>query len=326
MGVFCHSGAGTRYYKFNSTDAYVKIGRDGTVFLTTPVADVGQGTRTAMVQIAAEELGVGVDDIVLLLDDTDTIPYDLGAFGSRETVICGNAVKLAAMQAREEILQFAEGILDTEASALTIQNGLIRDRENENISIPFPDAIERIFRSGTTISTIGHFIDTTLPTDENLATGTGPLFPSYSFGAIMVEVEIDITTGQITVMRVVGAYDIGQLINPTLVEGQIEGAVVQGLGFALTEDLIEEKGSIINPDFMDYKIFTAADIPHMESLFIERDDPFGPYGAKGIGEPGLVPMAPAVANAVYDAIGVRIRDLPITPEKVCQALKKTQPN
>lgn len=321
MAVFAHCGAGTRYYKFNSTNAFLKIGRDGTIFVVTPVADMGQGTKTAMAQIAAEELGVGIENISLVLDDTDIIPYDLGAFGSRETVICGNAVRDAAAKAREEVFQFAGEFLNTNPEYLKSENGVISAKDDPKKSISFSEVVERIFRRGKTISTVGHFVDTTLPTDDNLKKGTGTLFPSYTFGAHAVEVKVDVETGRIEILKVIGAYDIGKAINPTLVEGQVEGAIVQGLGFALSEDTVLENGKVVNSNFLDYKILRSADIPQIGTFIVETNDPFGPYGAKGIGEPALVPIAPAVANAIYDAIGVRIRHLPITAESVLQALR-----
>ncbi|OGQ11112.1 MAG: hypothetical protein A2026_19965 [Deltaproteobacteria bacterium RBG_19FT_COMBO_46_12] len=165
-----------------------------------------------------------------------------------------------------------------------------------------------------------HFYD---PTNENLDREfKGNLSVTYAYGTHGVEVEVDKETGQVKILRYVAAHDVGRAINPMLLEGQVYGGATQGIGYALTERLILQNGKVMNPNFLDYKMLTAKDVPKIETIVIETDDPFGPFGAKGIGEPGLVPTAPAIANAIYDAVGVRIKDLPITPEKVLAALKE----
>jgi len=150
----------------------------------------------------------------------------------------------------------------------------------------------------------------------------GNLSVAYAYGAHGVEVEVDKETGQVKIIRYVAAHDVGKAINPMLLEGQIYGGGVMGLGYALSENMVYKNGKNMNPNFLDYKVLTAKDIPPVEAVIVETDDQAGPFGAKGIGEPGLVPTAPAIANAIYDAVGVRINDLPITPEKVLKALKE----
>ena len=165
-----------------------------------------------------------------------------------------------------------------------------------------------------------HFYD---PPNENLDREfKGNLSVTYAYGTHGVEVEVDRETGQVKILKYIAAHDVGRAINPMLIEGQVYGGAAMGIGYALTEQLVLKNGKVINPDFRDYKILTAADVPNIEAVVIETDDPFGPFGAKGIGEPGLVPTAPAIANAIYDAVGVRIKELPITPEKVLAALKE----
>jgi xanthine dehydrogenase molybdenum-binding subunit len=161
------------------------------------------------------------------------------------------------------------------------------------------------------------------PPNENLDREfKGNLSVTYAYGTHGVEVEVDKETGQVKILRYVAAHDVGRAINPMLLEGQVYGGVTQGIGYALTERLILQNGKVMNANFLDYKMLTAKDVPNIETIVVETNDPFGPFGAKGIGEPGLVPTAPAIANAIYDAVGVRIKELPITPEKVLAALKE----
>jgi xanthine dehydrogenase molybdenum-binding subunit len=161
------------------------------------------------------------------------------------------------------------------------------------------------------------------PANENLDREfKGNLSMAYAYGTHGVEVEVDKETGQVKILRYIAAHDVGRSINPMLLEGQVYGGAAMGIGYALTERLILQNGKVMNPNFLDYKMLTAKDVPNIEPIVVETDDPFGPFGAKGVGEPGLVPTAPAIANAIYDAVGVRIKDLPITPEKVLAALKE----
>ena len=162
------------------------------------------------------------------------------------------------------------------------------------------------------------------PPNENLdpKEWKGNLSVTYAYGTHGVEVEVDRETGQVKILKYVAAHDVGRAINPMLLEGQVYGGATMGIGYALTERLILKNGKVMNPNFLDYKMLTAKDVPNIEPIVIETNDPFGPFGAKGIGEPGLVPTAPAIANAIYDAVGVRIKELPITPEKVLAALKE----
>jgi xanthine dehydrogenase molybdenum-binding subunit len=161
------------------------------------------------------------------------------------------------------------------------------------------------------------------PPNENLDRELkGNLSVTYTYGTHGVEVEVDKETGQVKILKYIAAHDVGRAINPMLLEGQVYGGATMGIGYALTERLILKDGKVMNSNFRDYKMLTAKDVPNIETIVIETNDPFGPFGAKGVGEPGLVPTAPAIANAIYDAVGVRIKDLPITPEKVLAALKE----
>jgi CO/xanthine dehydrogenase Mo-binding subunit len=176
-------------------------------------------------------------------------------------------------------------------------------------------------RRGAPISGKGRFVDK-LPPGLSIKDAYTKNIATFAFGTQTAEVEIDPDTGQVKVLKIAAAHETGRTINPTMAEGQIEGAVVQGIGYALMEGLTLQNGKVVNDGFLDYKIPTVGDIPEIETILIETDDPHGPYGAKGIGEPGLVPTAPAIANAIYNAAGIRIKELPITPEKILRALKE----
>jgi len=188
-----------------------------------------------------------------------------------------------------------------------------------SISIPIGEVImTAIFSKGINPAAIGRFSMTGSMLDEN---GHGTPMDAYLYGTQIAEVEVDVETGKVEVLRIVAAHDVGKAINPMIVEGQMEGGVTMGIGSALYEEILMDKGVALNPNFADYKIPTSLDIPRIEPIIVESKEPSGPFGAKGVGEPAMVPTAPAIANAIYDAIGVRFHDIPITPEKVREALR-----
>ena len=302
----------------------VRINEDGSVTLTAGSVEMGTGTSTALSMIAAEELGVELEDVELILSDSDTIPADFGTYGSRVTTIGGNAVRLACQQAKQHLFAVAAEKLGVSADQLTVGGRRVFMKDNPETGVPIAEVVQSsVFRyEGQSIMGQAHYdAPCSLPDPE---TGVGDFAQSYTFGADVVEVEVDRETGQVTVLNYVGAKDIGTVIHPPGAEGQVEGGAAQGLGYALTEDLVCENGQPINPTMMDYKILSAMEMPPVQSIFVATNDPRGPYGAKGLGEMGLVMTAPAVANAIYDAVGVRITDLPITPEKILNALKQQQ--
>lgn len=317
-----HSGAGSRYYGFNSNDAFIKMADDGTVTVITSALDMGQGAQTVMAQIAAEELGINMENVRILTNDTDLTPYDLGSFGSRATFICGNAVRMAARETKKELLDVAGEILEANPQELTVKNGLVSVVGSPTRVVSVAEAIQySISKKGSSISGKGRFIDK-LASGADITEGYTSHIPTFCFATQVAEVEVDVETGKVNVLKIVAAHDTGKAINPMSAEGQIEGGVIQGVGFALMEKLHLKEGRVENNNFLDYKIPTSGDIPEIETILVETEDPAGPFGAKGIGEPGLVPTAPAIGNAIYDAIGVRFKELPITPEKILKALKK----
>jgi xanthine dehydrogenase molybdenum-binding subunit len=321
MASLIHVGGGARVYKSDGCGTIVKIDDFGTVNVITGATDMGQGADTVIAQIVAEELGVRMEDVVVTHTDTDICPWDVGAHASRTTFVAGNSALGAARKAKQLLLEVAAQSLGESPENLDIRDRTVFSKKDPEKKSPLGKILRSThYTSGGKMVMAEHFYD---PGNENLDREfKGNLSVTYSYGTHGVEVEVDEETGQVKILKYVAAHDAGKAINPMLLEGQVYGGATMGIGYALTERLILENGKVMNPNFLDYKMLTAKDVPHIEPIVIETNDPFGPFGAKGIGEPGLVPTAPAIANAIYDAVGVRIRELPITPEKVLAALKE----
>jgi len=333
-----HVGGGARVYKSDGCGTIVKVDDFGCVDVFTGATDIGQGADTIISQLVAEEMGVLPQDVNVIDRDTDVCPWDVGVHASRTTFVAGNSAVMAARKVKEKILQIAAGYVDRWKDKDGTKHEIRLDDDPKNLvikermvySVKEPEkkiAIGKILRgahyekNGTMIMA-ECFYD---PDNENLDREfKGNLSKAYAYGAHGVEVEVDKETGKVKILRYVAAHDVGRAINPMLLEGQIYGAAAQGVGYALTERLILEKGEVMNPNFRDYKLLTSKDVIPVEPVIIESMDEAGPYGAKGIGEPGLVPTAPAIANAIYDAVGVRLRKLPMTPERILKALKEKQ--
>lgn len=320
--VMVHSGGGSRYYGYNATDAFVKISEDGRITVITPAVEIGQGASTAMAQIAAEVLGVDVNRISVYNADTFLTPYDLGAFGSRTTFVCGNAVKDAAEDARREILAVAAEMLQTESVQLDIHDSCIWQGSEAKLS--FDTVVQYAFeKKGRPLAGRGRYSD---PKASGTALTGDDTIPTYAFACQVAEVEVDMETGNVKVLKVTAAHDTGRTINPVMAAGQVEGAILQGLGYALTEELKTIEGRILNASFTDYKTYRSQDAPEIEVILVESNDPAGPFGAKGIGEPGLVPTPAAVANAIYHATGIRVKSLPMTPDRLLNEFRKAAIN
>ncbi|MFH0877881.1 MAG: molybdopterin cofactor-binding domain-containing protein [Candidatus Omnitrophota bacterium] len=314
---------GSKMYKAHeSAGSVIKVEEDGSVYLFTGAADTGQGSDTALAQIAAQELGVAYERIRVKAADTETTPFDTGSFASRVTFISGNATKNAATDAKRQILDVVAAALKIEAAALDLKNEQVIRKSDDSVLMSFDKAVELCysFDYGKLIIGRGSYNPKTTPID--FRTSEGNISASYGFEAQVAEVEVNRCTGQVKVLKIWDVHDIGYPINPQSVHGQIEGSIVMGLGYTLYEDLKFKDGRVLNPNFSKYRIPRSVDIPEIESLFVETNDPQGPFGAKGMGEASLLPTAAAIANAIEDAVGVRIKDLPITPEKILKALEK----
>ncbi len=317
-------GGGARIYRSDGCGATVKVDDFGHVTVVTGATEIGQGSETILAQITAETLGVRFEDVSVVNDDTDVKPWDVGVHASRTTFIAGNAAYLAALDARNQIFETASEMLDVPADELVSAQGVVTVRRQPERSVSLAKAVRRRhFRSGgQVVIGEGWYDPPTQLVDKE--TYKGNISAAYGFGAQMAEVEVDTETGVIKVLRLVCANDVGRAINPMAVEGQIEGGAHMGLGYALTEELIVEEGRVLNPDLLDYRLFTSADMPELKTIIVETDDPGGPFGAKGVGEMGGTPTAAAIANAVYDAIGLRLDQLPMTPERVLAALDQAE--
>jgi 4-hydroxybenzoyl-CoA reductase subunit alpha len=314
---------GSKMYKAHeSAGSIIKVEEDGSVYLFTGAADTGQGSDTALAQIAAQELGVAYERIRVKAADTEITPFDTGSFASRVTFISGNATKNAATDAKRQILEVVARELKTEKDGLDIRDEQVVKAADNAFLMTFDKAIQLCysFNYGALIIGRGSYNPKTTPID--FRTGEGNVSGSYGFEAQVAEVEVNRKTGEVKILKVVDVHDIGSAINPDSVRGQIEGSIVMGIGYTLYEDLMFREGRVLNPSFSKYRIPRSVGIPPIESFFIITNDPQGPFGAKGMGEASLLPTAAAIANAIYDAVGVRMTQLPITPQRMLQALRE----
>ncbi len=290
-----------------TSEAFVIVNEDGSINIVTSAVDLGTGIATGLVQIAAEVLRIDPRNVnVTLESDTDANPFDLGAFGSRVSFVVGGAVKLAAEDTKNKLLTAASKILKTDLADLETEEGYIYSKQNPDRRISY----------GAVVTSCRYSLD-----DTTSITGRGVFEPkgnAPTSGAQFAEVEVDVRTGLTKVVRIVAVLDVGKAISSSRIEGQVHGALQMGLGYALSECLVwnAETGEIMNSSFLDYKMFTASDMPKIDVVILESQDPSGPFGIKGVGEQATVPTAAAIANAINDAIGLSIRDLPLTAEKI----------
>ncbi len=307
----------------NPSAATVKVNEDGTATVLSGTVETGQGSLTVLAQIAAEELGIAPGDVTMVTADTDSTPVDTGPIASRTTYISGNAIRLAASRAKEILFDAAAQELGVRPDQLEAKDRRIQVKGFPQKYLTIGDvAFRSQIRLGVPALGSASFNPPTVPMDPE--TGQGKPFSTYVYATQIAEVEVDTETGQVDVLRVVAAHDCGTAINPMLVEGQVQGGVAMGLGFALSEEMVFEEGVQANPGLTDYLLPTMSDMPPVDVVIVDNYDPTGPFGAKGVGEPTLVPTAAAVLNAIYDAVGVRIYSLPATPEKVLRALQAKQ--
>jgi len=301
----------------NPSTAQMEIGPDGEVRLFTGVADIGQGSDTALLQIASEAIGVLLKEIRLIRADT-ALTTDAGATSaSRQTYISGNATLDAIQNLKEEAIKEASRILGVEGKDLYFEDGEIKQKSKPSISISIKEVGKRC---GRVLRGEGHFDPETTRLDPE--TGRGSPYATYAFATHLAEVEVDMETGKVKVNRVVASHDVGKAIHPKNVIGQIMGGVAMGTGFALMEDFIPGETT----SFVDYLIPTSKDVPEVIPIIVEDEEPTGPFGAKGVGEPALIPSAPAILNAIADAIGERVYHLPANLERVLEVVRKSRMN
>jgi 4-hydroxybenzoyl-CoA reductase subunit alpha len=330
IGIGCGgfvSGAGYPIYrsKFPHSNAIVKVQEDGSkAVLFVGDADIGQGSDTVLAQAAAEAMGITLERMSVVSADSDLTPLGFGAYSSRVTLMGGNASKMAGEEVRNQVLKSAAEIMKLDESKLAVGNNKVFEKDNPENSIPWEKAAGAHFSTKGPLVGRGHYSppEGLGGTYKGAAVGTSPAF---SFSASVCEVNVDTETGKVKVLNFWDAHDCGTAINPMAVEGQVEGAVVMGLSETLFEDEVFDKnGKLLNADLHNYLIATSAETPRIDSTIVDSYEPAGPYGAKEVGEGATLPVLGAIANAVEDAIGVRIKELPISPEKILNAIKERE--
>jgi CO/xanthine dehydrogenase Mo-binding subunit len=306
--------------------AIVQMSSDASVTVLSSTVEMGQGAETILAQIAADELAVPADHVRVVQPDTDVTPYDTITAGSRSTYHMGNAVRLAAREVRRQLVAAAADRLEAHPDDLELDAGAVVVRGVPDRRLSIPDVFLARFGSrGTTMVGEGVFQTRAAPADPETGQSsrtTEHWFPSAA-GAVVV---VDRLTGRIRVEKLVVAADVGRAINPRHCRQQITGAALMGLGHALFEQMVFDHGQVVNGTLLDYQVPSIRDLPdEVVPLLVEVPHPGGPFGAKGVGESGLLAVSPAVANALAAAAGVRVRDLPLTPERVLRALRGIDP-
>jgi len=298
--------------------AMVKFNEDGSLSLFVNPGSPGTHIWGALAQIAAEELGVYPEDFHIVTGETDKTLFDLGSHASRSTYITGNAVLQAARNAKAQLLERAGTLLGVSPDELETKDRRVYVKAAPDKGLSIQEVVRGLIwdLKGGAMNIAGQ---------SSYAPPTDALSPPTA--AYFAEVEVDTETGEVQVLKFVNAQDCGTAINPMSVEGQCEGGIQQGIGYALSEDWIvnKETGVVESDNFTTYKMPGSLDMPDIKTIIINKPDPIGPFGAKGVGEPANVGVAPAINNAIYDAVGVRVTDLPVTPEKILKALKEKQP-
>mgnify|MGYP001323693210 FL=1 len=328
IGVGCGffiSGSGLPIHwdpnKFPHATVHLKIDMDGGVTVHTGAADIGQGSDTVVAQSVAEVLGLPLDLIRIKSRNSDTSPVDLGSYSSRVTFMNANAAISASMEIRERLLQAASEITGSEKNEMIVGDRRIFVKRDPAIGVSYLEALHKAQEDRGALVSSGSY--RTPPMGKTHKGAAAGLAPAYSFSAYVSEVTVDVETGKVAVDRVWAAHDCGKAINPLAVNGQIIGSCHMGMGQVLSEEMrYGRNGHLMNPDLLDYKIPSVHEMPEVIPIIVESNDPEGPFGAKEAGEGPLLPILPAVCNAVYDAIGIRTNELPMTPERVYKMIER----
>ncbi len=303
----------------DTSQAWVSLEMDGTVVIRSGIPDLGAGQVSAVCQIASEVLGVNIDKVVIYNTDSALTPLAGTSTATRQLFMSGNAVFQASSAVRNTLLGRASKHFEEPVDNLDIADGVVFVKSDPSQTLELPALAAMCAAEGMHLSNLALFkAPFTEPINpENVQ---GQIWPDFTFGTFGVEVAVDIETGEVTILKSVACHDVGRAVNPAAVHGQIEGGGVQGLGYGLMENFLVEEGKILTPSLAEYLIPTAVDVPPTKVIILESGTGLGPFGAKGIGEPSLTPAAPALANAVADAIGVQVTSIPLTPEKVLAAV------
>lgn len=318
LASMLHVGGGAKIYRSDGCGTILKIDPYGYCTIITGSNEIGQGSETVLAMIASEELGIELKKIKVINTDTDVKPWDVGVHASRTSFVAGNSLLGAIKILKEKLNKKAAELLKSNHSDFDYSdNKIISLKSNDSIAL---DKVvrEMHFSEPNELAIANYFYEPSSKFQDKDFKGN--VSGTYAFASQAIEVEVDTYTGNVKVLDVYVAQDVGRVLNPLLLGGQIEGGVIQGVGYALTEELLMHEGKILNPNFHNYKMLTASDIPDIHFFPVETIDKEGPYGAKGVGEASLIPTAAAIANAVCNALGLEFIELPITPEKILKAI------
>jgi CO/xanthine dehydrogenase Mo-binding subunit len=311
---------GRMIFLHDTSRSHVSIEMDGSVTIRAGIQDIGGGQASSLCQIVAETLGVSLEDIKIYISDTALTPFAGTTTATRQLYMSGNATLMAAHEIRKTLLRKAGEMMKMDPEELDLVDGEVVDKDGAGKSLPLAQVVKACASEGLPLYNVALFKAPfrNLTQVERIE---GQVFPDFTFGTHAAEVAVDEETGRIQVLKLIACFDVGRAINPLSAEGQLEGGAIYGMGYGVTEEVILEKGVTMTPSFSEYLLPTSMDVPDVRTILIESGDGVGPFGAKGVGEPSVCSVAPAIANAVYDAVGVRIFDLPLTPEKIVKALR-----
>ncbi|HEY4798812.1 MAG TPA: xanthine dehydrogenase family protein molybdopterin-binding subunit, partial [Bacteroidia bacterium] len=315
-----HVGGGAKIYRSDGCGTTLRLDDYGYLTLITGSSEIGQGSETVLAMMASEELTIPLQKIKVINTDTDVKPWDVGVHASRTSFVAGNSLLGAVNKLKEKLNHKAAEMLKCSPEHLIYENEEIKSVSG-NHSVRIEKVVREIhFGGANDLCTVTYFYEPS--SDFQDKEFKGNVSGSYAFAAQAAEVEVDTYTGNVKVLDIHVAQDVGKVLNPLSIMGQIEGGVLMGVGYGISEELLMENGRVLNPNFHNYKLLTASDVPRIHFYPIETNDPLGPYGAKGMAEAPLIPTAAAIANAVANAIGTRIFSLPLTPEKILKALSE----
>jgi xanthine dehydrogenase molybdenum-binding subunit len=319
MASMLHVGGGAKIYPSDGCGTILKIDDFAQVIVITGASEIGQGSETVLAQLVCEELGLPLSAVKVVNNDTDITPWDVGVHASRTTFIAGNSAIGAARKAKAKIYAAAAKLTGLAPEALDLRAGQVVAVATGQPLMSLAKLLRSLHFSDKAelVMTTNYYEPPSQHQDKEFK---GDVSAAYAWATQVAEVEVDTETGIVRMLKVTAAHDVGRVLNRLGIEGQIEGGIVMGQGYAMTEELLVDRGVVRNPGFRDYKLVTAPEIPDMDIHFIETMDGEGPQGAKGVGEAPAICIAAATANAIYNATGVRIRELPFTPEKVYRAL------
>jgi CO/xanthine dehydrogenase Mo-binding subunit len=324
IGIGCmHYGIGYGFSRQDIASAVLEVCYDGSVICRSGEVDYGQGSDTVVCQIISEELGIPCEDIQLITADTFATPNSGPTSASRVTYVIGNVLIDVTKQIKDEMSKVAAELLGEHEYIFKDQK--VCSKKNPEICISFKDLSSECHNRGRPMLKSAWYNNTTKDVDPE--TGQGDAYALYSYASQIAVVDVETDTGEVEIVRMIAAHDVGKAINPINIEGQVEGGISMGIGYALSEELRKENGRILTKSFGDYLIPTSLDMPPVDVHIVEVPAPNGPYGAKGVGEPPLIPTAPAILNAIADAIDVRVADLPANLEnlyKLIQAKEEQQ--